>query len=78
MQSGTMHGTTYWFSNMTTEAGTSTVITTAHGMTLYRNGAAYMASWNDPPEAIVKQAVELAHRQQWAELAVLVKLAQAM
>lgn len=78
MQTGVIHGTTYWFSNMPAEAGISTGLTTAHGIVWYRDGAAYMASWNDPPEAIVKQAVDLAHRQQWDELAVLVKLMQAL
>ena len=44
MQTGVIHGTTYWFSNMPAEAGISTGLTTAHGIVWYRDGAAYMAS----------------------------------
>lgn len=54
------------------------VMTTPRGIHWYQDGKAHSALWSDPPEAIVRQAVELAHRQQWDELAVLVKLAQAM
>ena len=53
-------------------------MTTPHGIHWYQDGKAYSALWSNPPEAIVRQAVDLAHRQQWDELAVLVKLAQAM
>lgn len=71
-------GTTYWFSSLPASDEMSTVMTTPRGIHWYQDGKAQYASWSDPPEAIVRQAVELAHRQQWAELAVLVKLAQAM
>lgn len=71
-------GTTYWFTSLPETGETSTVMTTPRGIHWYQDGRAQRASWSNPPEAIVKQAVELAHRQQWAELAVLVKLAQAM
>lgn len=71
-------GVTYWFDSLTTDAGTSIVMTTPRGIHWYQDGKTRYASWSNPPEAIVKQAVDLAHRQQWAELAVLVKLAQAM
>lgn len=71
-------GTTYWFTSLATDAGMSTVMTTPRGIHWYQDGKAQYASWSNPPEAIVRQAVDLAHRQQWDELAVLVKLAQAM
>lgn len=71
-------GTTYWFSSLATDAWTSMVMTTPRGIHWYQDGKAHSALWSDPPEAIVRQAVDLAHRQQWDELAVLVKLAQAM
>lgn len=70
--------TTYWFSSLSASDATSTVMTTPRGIHWYRDGEARYAAWPNPPEAIVRQAVELAHRQQWDELAVLVKLAQAM
>jgi len=71
-------GARYWFTNLTATGGTSIVMTTSRGIHWYQDGEARCALWSSPPEAIVKQAVELAHRQQWDELAVLVKLAQAM
>ena len=71
-------GATYWFDSLSADEGTSTVMTTPRGIHWYRDGEARYALWSDPPEAIVRQAVDLAHRQQWDELAVLVKLAQAM
>ena len=71
-------GATYWFDSLTTDAGTSIVMTTPRGILWYQDGKARYAAWSDPPEAIVRQAVDLAHRQQWDELAVLVKSAQAM
>ena len=69
---------TYWFNSLSADEGTSFVMTTPHGIHWYQDGKAQYASWSNPPEAIVRQAVDLAHRQQWDELAVLVKLAQAM
>ena len=71
-------GTTYWFTSLPASDEMSTVMTTPRGIHWYQDGKARYAAWPDPPEAIVRQAVELAHRQQWDELAVLVKLAQAM
>lgn len=71
-------GATYWFTSLATDAWTSMVMTTSRGIHWYQDGKAYSALWSNPPEAIVRQAVDLAHRQQWDELAVLVKLAQAM
>ena len=71
-------GATYWFDSLTTDAGTSIVMTTPHGIHWYQDGKAQYASWSNPPEAIVRQAVDLAHRQQWVELEVLVKLMQAL
>ena len=71
-------GTTYWFTSLPASDEMSMVMTTPRGIHWRRDGKAQYASWSDPPEAIVRQAVELAHRQQWDELAVLVKLAQAM
>ena len=71
-------GTTYWFSSLSASDEMSTVMTTPRGIRWCRDGKAQYASWSDPPEAIVRQAVDLAHRQQWDELTVLVKLAQAM
>ena len=70
--------TTYWFTSLPETGATSTVMTTPRGIHWYQDGKAHCALWSNPPEAIVRQAVELAHRQQWDELAVLVKLAQAM
>ena len=74
IQSGTM----YWFTSLSASDATSTVMTTPRGIHWYQDGKAQYALWSDPPEAIVRQAVELAHRQQWDELAVLVKLMQAL
>ena len=71
-------GATYWFNSLSAAEGTSFVMTTPHSICWYQDGKAQYASWSNPPEAIVRQAVDLAHRQQWDELAVLVKLAQAM
>lgn len=71
-------GATYWFTSLSADGRTSMVMTTPRGIHWYQDGKAHHARWSSPPEAIVKQAVELAHRQQWAELAVLVQLAQAM
>ena len=70
--------TTYWFSSLSASDATSTVMTTPRGIHWYQDGKAHCALWSDPPEAIVRQAVDLAHRQQWDELEVLVKLAQAL
>ena len=71
-------GTTYWFNSLSAAEGTIFVMTTPHSICWYQDGKAQYASWSNPPEAIVRQAVELAHRQQWDELAVLVKLMQAL
>ena len=71
-------GATCWFTSLPETGETSTVMTTPRGILWYQDGKARYAAWSDPPEAIVRQAVDLAHRQQWDELAVLVKLAQAM
>ena len=70
--------TTYWFTSLPETGETSTVMTTPRGIHWYQDGKAHCALWSDPPEAIVRQAVDLAHRQQWDELAVLVKLMQAL
>ena len=71
-------GATYWFTSLSADGETSIVMTTPRGIHWYQDGKAQYASWSDPPEAIVRQAVDLAHRQQWDVLAVLVKLAQAL
>lgn len=71
-------GATYWFNSLSVDGETSFVMTTPHNICWYQDDKAQSALWSNPPEAIVRQAVELAHRQQWDELAVLVKLAQAM
>lgn len=71
-------GATYWFTSLPADGETSLVMTTPRGIHWYRDGEARYAVWPNPPETIVRQAVDLAHRQQWDELAVLVKLAQAM
>ena len=71
-------GTTYWFTSLPETGEMSTVMTTPRGIHWYQDGKTQYASWSDPPEAIVRQAVDLAHRQQWAELVVLVKLMQAL
>ena len=71
-------GATYWFNSLSAEGGTSFVMTTPRGIHWYQDGKAQYASWSNPPEAIVRQAVDLAHRQQWVELEVLVKLMQAL
>lgn len=68
----------YWFSSLSASDATSTVMTTPHGIHWCQDGKVHSALWSNPPEAIVRQAVDLAHRQQWDELTVLVKLAQAM
>ena len=70
--------TTYWFTSLSASDEMSTVMTTPHGIHWYQDGKVHCALWSDPPEAIVRQAVDLVHRQQWDELAVLVKLVQAM
>ena len=71
-------GATYWFNSLSADGGTSFVMTTPRGIHWYQDGKAQYASWSNPPEAIVRQAVDLAHRQQWVELEVLVKLMQAL
>ena len=71
-------GATYWFNSLSADGGTSLVMTTPRGIHWYQDDKAHSALWSNPPEAIVKQAVDLAHRQQWDELAVLVKLRQAL
>lgn len=71
-------GATYWFNSLSADGETSTVRTTPRGIHWYQDGKAHCALWSNPPEAIVWQAVDLAHRQQWDELAVLVKLMQAL
>ena len=71
-------GATYWFTSLPADGETSIVMTTPRGIHWYRDGEARYAAWSDPPEAIVRQAVDLAHRQQWDELDVLIKLAQAL
>ena len=80
-QNGTFNiqsGTTYWFTSLPETGEMSTVMTTPRGIHWHQDDKAHSALWSNPPEAIVRQAVDLAHRQQWDELAVLVKLMQAL